>query len=288
MLSLTDMTVQLQAPKHEHYCTCIICTMKLYSQVDGNGRDLVLLTGLAGSTQYWNHVHDQFLEAGFRVTRLDLLGFGRSPRLRAKGQGSYTVSAHVDSIVETLQELNVKGATIVGYSMSCSLVLRLAAGHPKLCSKAVLICPPLYSSFSAANGLAYQTGDIPRWVLDSIYARIICRLVCSNKALALPIYRRIATNVPMAVREDARLHNWKSYRESFDHLMLHYRAEADLAASTTPSIIAYGTADKSVETTYLKSLAQKYSQLKIYEIAGGHHQLPNESPEVIVRLITNA
>jgi pimeloyl-ACP methyl ester carboxylesterase len=262
--------------------------MKLYSQVSGNGRDLVLLTGLAGSTQYWNHVHDQFLEAGYRVIRLDLLGFGHSPRLRAKGQGNYTITAHVDAIVETLRGLNVQSATVVGYSMSCSLVLHLAARYPELCARAVLLCPPIYSSFKVANGLAYQTGDIPRWVLDSIYARIICRLVCNNKALAIPIYRRIATNVPMAVREDARLHNWKSYRESFDHLMLHYRAEADLAASTTPTHVVYGTADKSVEATYLKALAKDYSQIKMHEIVGGHHQLPNQSPDVIVALIAKA
>jgi pimeloyl-ACP methyl ester carboxylesterase len=261
--------------------------MKLYSQVSGQGKDLVLLTGLAGSTRYWNHIHAQLLEAGFRVIRLDMLGFGHSPRIRSK-KGHYTVNTHVESIVETLHELGVHDATVVGYSVSCSAVLRLAAMYPELCGRALLFCPPIYSSFAAADGLAYQTGNLPRWILDSIYARIICKLVCNNKALALPVYRRLATTVPMEVREDARLHNWKSYRESFDHLMLHYRPEIDLAASAVPTLMVYGTADKSVEAHYLESLAQAYPQLRTQVVADGHHQIPNESPGLTVKIITSA
>ena len=260
--------------------------MKLYSQVSGEGKDLVLLTGLAGSTRYWNHIHDQLLQAGFRVIRLDMLGFGRSPRISSK-EGSYTLTTHVESIVETLQQLRVHDATIVGYSVSCSAVLRIAALKPELCARAVLFCPPVYSSYEAADGLAYLTGDLPRWILDSIYARIICKLVCNNKAIALPIYRRIATTVPMEVREDARLHNWKSYRESFDNLMLHYRSESDLSASAVPTLMVYGTVDKSVEANYLESLTKLYPQVRTLMVAGGHHQIPNESPDLTVRIITS-
>jgi pimeloyl-ACP methyl ester carboxylesterase len=262
--------------------------MQLYSQVSGNGRDLVLLTGLAASTRYWNHLHEQLISAGFRVIRLDLLGFGRSPRLRSKGDGAYTMDTHMASIVDTLKQLEVHEAVIVGHSMSCSLALRIAATHPELCSHALLFCPPLYASLESADNFAYSSGNMPRWILDGIYARMICRLICSNKALAIPIYRRVATTVPMEVREDARLHDWKSYRESFDNVILHYRAEADLARSKTPTTLVYGLADKSVDVPYLEALAQNHSHVRTIPVANGTHQIPNQFPELVIKIITAA
>jgi pimeloyl-ACP methyl ester carboxylesterase len=263
---------------------CYDDTMKLHSLISGSGKDLVLLTGLAGSTRYWDHMMPAFEAAGYRVIRLDLLGFAKSPRPRTI---TYDLDTHLAALEETLAEIDITNAVIVGYSVSCSLVLALTARHPEWFSRAVLICPAFYGSFKVADARAYRTGDLPRWILDSNYARIICRVVCENPLLAIPAYRLLARSVPAAVRNDARKHHWQSYRQTFDNLILHFKPQPLVAVMTVPSLVIYGDKDASADDVYLRSLPQANPVFKIKLVIGAHHQVPNQFPDVIARLITH-
>jgi pimeloyl-ACP methyl ester carboxylesterase len=165
--------------------------------------------------------------------------------------------------------------------------LGLTARHPDWFSRSVLICPAFYSSYEVADAKAYRTGDLPRWVLDSTYARIMCKLVCENPILAIPVYRLLARSVPGPVRNDARKHHWQSYRQTFDHLILYFKPQPLIAAITVPTLVVYGDKDPSCDEDYLRSLPQTNRQFTVKLISGAHHQLPNQFPSVVARLITN-
>lgn len=47
-------------------------------QVDGDGRDLLLVTGLGGTAAFWEPVVAPLRERGFRVIRFDQRGIGAS------------------------------------------------------------------------------------------------------------------------------------------------------------------------------------------------------------------
>src|SRR5215207_3181939 len=49
-------------------------------QVDGEGRDLLLVTGLGGTAAFWEPVVAPLRERGFRVIRFDQRGIGASTR----------------------------------------------------------------------------------------------------------------------------------------------------------------------------------------------------------------
>ena len=211
-----------------------------------------------------------------------MLGFGKSPHSK---NIVYSLEHHVGAVIETLEVANVRRYTIVGYSLSCSLALHLSATHPAAITSTLLICPTLYGSFARADSRIYKTGDMPRWLLDGKLSQFACRFVCQNPILATPIYRIMARNVPLRIRDDARRHSWQSYRQTLDNIGINYRPQADFANLTTPLKIVIGDADASTDHSFLNLMSNSNSLISIETVTAGKHQLPHQYPQIITKQI---
>ncbi|MET9887587.1 alpha/beta hydrolase [Streptomyces sp. NPDC006430] len=76
------------------------------------------------------------LLTGRRSLLLDLLGFGISDR---PADFSYTMEAHADAVAAALDAAAVTGAEVIAHSMGGAVAILLAARHPRLVSKLVLV-----------------------------------------------------------------------------------------------------------------------------------------------------
>ncbi|MFD0279371.1 alpha/beta fold hydrolase [Kitasatospora sp. NPDC127111] len=76
------------------------------------------------------------LLTGRRSLLLDLLGFGISDRPTGF---SYTLEAHADAVAAALEAADVTGAEVIAHSMGGAVAILLAARHPRLVSKLVLV-----------------------------------------------------------------------------------------------------------------------------------------------------
>ncbi|WP_030371605.1 alpha/beta fold hydrolase [Streptomyces rimosus] len=74
--------------------------------------------------------------AGHRSLLLDLLGFGISDRPTSF---PYTLEAHADAVAEALRAAGVSAADVIAHSMGGSVAILLAARHPDLVARLVLI-----------------------------------------------------------------------------------------------------------------------------------------------------
>jgi pimeloyl-ACP methyl ester carboxylesterase len=74
--------------------------------------------------------------AGHRSLLLDLLGFGISDRPTDLG---YTLEDHADTVAAALEAAGVEAAEVIGHSMGGAVAIVLAARHPKLVAKLVLV-----------------------------------------------------------------------------------------------------------------------------------------------------
>ncbi|MFF7978533.1 alpha/beta fold hydrolase [Streptomyces sp. NPDC007901] len=74
--------------------------------------------------------------AGHRSLLIDLLGHGISDRPTAF---DYTLEAHADALARALTEADVTGADLIAHSMGGSVAIVLAARHPHLVSRLVLV-----------------------------------------------------------------------------------------------------------------------------------------------------
>ncbi|MET4158376.1 alpha/beta fold hydrolase [Agromyces sp. PvR057] len=102
----------------------------------------VLVHGLGMAAEYWGGLDERLADSG-RVLALDLPGFGDSP----KPARALTVSETADLVAELLTELLDDGRSsaarpvLVGHSLGAQVVADLAARHPELVDRVVLIGP---------------------------------------------------------------------------------------------------------------------------------------------------
>ena len=101
---------------------------------EGSGEAIVLLHGIAGSSQTWRSVMRP-LSRKFRVVAPDLLGHGNSTKPRS----DYSLGALAVLVRDLLDELGIAKATIVGHSLGGGIAMQFIYQHPDHGERLVLI-----------------------------------------------------------------------------------------------------------------------------------------------------
>jgi len=86
----------------------------------GEGRPIVLLPGWPLSDEMYEYQYNDLINQNFRVIGITLRGFGKSD----KPYGNYNYDVHAGDIKKILDELNVKDAVLVGFSMGGAIAIR--------------------------------------------------------------------------------------------------------------------------------------------------------------------
>ncbi|MFE1774201.1 alpha/beta fold hydrolase [Streptomyces sp. NPDC059008] len=106
-------------------------------ELPGEEPSRVYVHGLgATSPAYFAEVAAHPLLAGRRSLLIDLLGHGLSDRPTGF---NYTLEAHADALAKALTAAGVAGAELIAHSMGGSAAIVLAARHPHLVSRLVLV-----------------------------------------------------------------------------------------------------------------------------------------------------
>ena len=114
----------------------------------GSGPVVVLIHGMAGSSDTWEPILDRLAEH-CTVVAPDLLGHGSS----AKPRGDYSLGAHASSVRDLMMALGHDRATIVGQSFGGGVAMQLAYQYPDRCERMVLV---------AAGGLGQEVALLLR------------------------------------------------------------------------------------------------------------------------------
>jgi pimeloyl-ACP methyl ester carboxylesterase len=119
---------------------------------EGEGEALLLIHGMAGSSQTWRAIMPQ-LAKKYRVIAPDLLGHGESSKPRT----DYSLGAFAVGLRDLLDELEVDSATIVGHSLGGGIAMQFLYQHPDYCRRLILI---------SSGGLGPDVG----WILRLLAA----------------------------------------------------------------------------------------------------------------------
>ena len=103
-------------------------------RIAGEGPVILLIHGIAGSSQQWLDSMSLLAEA-HTVVAPDLLGHGRS----AKPRGDYSLGAYAAGLRDLLVALDCRKATVVGHSLGGGIALQFAYQFPERIGRLTLV-----------------------------------------------------------------------------------------------------------------------------------------------------
>ena len=111
---------------------------RMHVRVDGaeGGKDIILIPGLSSSPEVWDETVEH-LGSGWRVHRIHIQGFAGAP---AEGNATGPVAAPVaEEIARYITEQGLDHPAVVGHSMGGTIGMMLAARHPALVGKLMVV-----------------------------------------------------------------------------------------------------------------------------------------------------
>ena len=253
---------------------------------EGNGEALLLIHGMAGSSETWRAVLPR-LAKKYRVVAPDLLGHGQS----AKPRGDYSLGAFAVWLRDFLDELGITHATIVGHSLGGGVAMQFVYQHPDYCRRLVLI---------SSGGLGPDVGSILRllsapgaeFVLPIVAPRPVLnvgnklRSWLSSAGIHSPRGAEIWSSYTSLADRQTRQSFLKTLRSVVDHrgqavsALNRLKLRADL-----PMMAIWGDSDGiiPVDHAYAAQKARQDSRLEVLPGIGHFPQV--EAPFEVVDLI---
>ena len=253
--------------------------IQYYVECHGAGAPLVLLHGFTGSSATWA----PYLAAWpARAIAVDLPGHGQT---EAPGDPArYRMEATMADLVALLDQLGVRRAHVLGYSMGGRVALHLAAAHPE--RVATLIVE------SASPGLPTQAERDARVAADTALAASIERdgiAAFVDRWEALPLWASQAS-LPDEVRASLRAQRLNNRATGLANSLrgLGTGAQAplhdQLADLPVPALVIAGMLDaKFVAIARSMAAALPQGRLALVPVAG--HATHLEQPALFDRLV---
>jgi haloalkane dehalogenase len=110
---------------------------------EGDGGPVVFIHGEPTWSFLWRMVIPPVRDAGFRCLAPDLAGFGRSDK--PVDVGWYSYDRHVSILASLLEDLDLRGATMVVHDWGGPIGLRLAVEHPERVDRLVILDTGLFT-----------------------------------------------------------------------------------------------------------------------------------------------
>lgn len=116
---------------------------RLHVRVDGaeGGRDIILIPGLSSSPEVWDGTVEH-LGPGWRVHRIHIQGFAGAPaegNAQTAGHPQAVAAPVAEEIARYITEKHLDHPVVVGHSMGGTIGMMLAARHPDLVGKLMVV-----------------------------------------------------------------------------------------------------------------------------------------------------
>lgn len=239
----------------------------------GSGDAVVLLHAGIADRSMWHEHLDWLAGQGRRAIAVDLPGFGE-----AIAPGGPT--APWEDVLQTLKQLDVPHAALVGDSFGAAVALRVAAVAPAAASALMLVSPPPLSmepspalqAAWAEEEAALERGDI-------------------EAAVAAVVDAWLAPDAPAALRERIALMQRRTYErqagmpepaEAPDPLVTRPQA---LELLHIPVLAVAGGGDMPDFVAGAREIADRVPGARFEVIPGARHLAPLETPTEFQRLL---
>lgn len=129
----------------------------------GEGKAIVLIPGWPLSDEMYEYQYNDLINAGYRVVGITLRGFGRS----SKPYGSYKYNVHALDIKRVLDQLDIKEATLCGFSMGGAIAATYVSLYGSTRVSKLVLAGAATPSWTQLNDFPY---NLPKSDVDELIA----------------------------------------------------------------------------------------------------------------------
>ncbi|WP_290794031.1 alpha/beta fold hydrolase [Flavihumibacter sp. UBA7668] len=248
--------------------------VKLHVTDIGDGTPIVLIHGWPLSDAMYEYQYQSLAAKGFRVIGISLRGFGASSR----PYGKYNFDVFSDDIKVVLEKLQIKDATLGGFSMGGAVVLHYITKY-----KAAHISK--LALFAAAAPSWKQRSDYPYGVSDADAEGLIKATQTNRQDLiagfgaAFPAKEGGITKNQEKWLESINLQAWPYAITQSITALSNLDLRPELSKITIPVAIFQGTQDKLVPYVLAEQLHQGIRNSYIVKFENSGHALFVEEAE---------
>jgi pimeloyl-ACP methyl ester carboxylesterase len=254
---------------------------------EGHGDVILLLHGMAGSSQTWRSVLGP-LSRKFRVIAPDLPGHGHSDKPRS----DYSLGAFAVFLRDLLDELGVTHATVVGQSLGGGIAMQFVYQHPDYCQRLVLM---------SSGGLGPDVGWTLR-LLSAPGAELIMPIIAPPPVVAAGERVRSWFG-KLGVSSPRGAEIWNAYssfadaqsRQAFLRTLrsvVDYRGQAvsalnRLNVADVPVMVIWGDQDAIIPVEHAYAAHEARPDVRLEVLPGVGHFPQVERPTDVVDLIND-
>lgn len=251
-----------------------ILKMQLHFKEAGQGRTLLLLHGLFGSADNWQHIAGRLAEK-FHVVALDLRNHGQSPHT---DETSYPLmAADVDAFMAAR---GIARAHVIGHSMGGKTAMQFALQFPARVEKLIVadMAPRQYAPAHDKIFAALLALDLP-----TFSTRLQIEDALASEIPNLVLRRFLLKNLG---REPAGKFFWKiNLRGLADNYLRLGEAVAAAAPFSKPALFIRGGKSNYVQPADEILIRELFPQSQIATIAAASHWVHADQPEEFLRLV---
>jgi non-heme chloroperoxidase len=254
--------------------------IELYYEDHGDGPPVVLVHGWPVDSRSWEPQVHPLLAAGYRVITYDRRGFGRSSRPTA-GYDFDTLAADLHALVE---HLDLRGATVVGFSLGTGELARYIGRHGTGRLGAAVFIETLAPSFAKS--------DANPWGVDEAGVAAVQQAILDDRGTWLTAllndFLNLEDNLGKRVSEETVRATWNAGSEASPYATWACPPGwledfgPDIAAIDVPTLILHGTADRILPIDGQgRRMHAALPAARYVEIEGGPHVMAvSHAPEV--------
>ncbi len=268
---------------------------QLHVEESGHGDPVVLLHGFPEFSACWRHQLPALAAAGFRAIAPDLRGYNLSDRPR--GVKNYRTNELVSDIVALIRKLPGGKAHIVGHDWGGVLAWRLAAQHPELVNKLVVLNAPHPAAYLRTLKhnpiqwlrswyvLFFQLPWLPERLIKSRNFALLERAWKKD-----PVTAGAYTDEEVARYKEA-LGQPGALTAAIDYYRAALRWSGDLHGKpqsvSVPTLLIWGERDRYLGLDLSEGLEVWIPDLQLKRIPGASHWVQNDVPEIVNRLLSD-
>lgn len=236
---------------------------RIYTEIHGEGEDLLLVPGLGGRAQFWS-AQVKPLSKHFRVILHDHRGTGRSTRSNIV----YGAKQMAEDLLRVMDRLKISSAHLVGHSTGGAIGQHIALSNPERLKKLVLS-----GTWCGPDALFVQLFETRRQVLISCGASAYLFM---GTVLATPSWYLQSRFASAREFFESRLKDFPGLEIELSRLsaVMSHDLRSHVHNIKTPTMVIGAEDDQITPPGFSQELAQRIPGAKLVLMPKGGHFCP--------------